>query len=112
MFQRRVPLTPLQNLKEIFWPSMGWIRAIKYTKHRIVRLSDSTHKIALGLAFGAAVSFSPIMGTHFVQAGILAYIFRANLVASLVGTFVGTVVGTADGNLVGAKVGPRVGVLP
>ncbi len=89
MFQRRVPRTPLQNLKEIFWPSMGWVRAALYTKHRIIRLSDSNHKIALGLAFGAAVSFTPIVGTHFIQAGLFAYMFRANLIASLVGTFVG-----------------------
>lgn len=89
MFQRRVQRTALQNLKEIFWPTMGWIRAVKYTKHRIVRLSDSSHKIALGLAFGAAISFTPLVGTHFIQAGILAYLFRANMVASLVGTFVG-----------------------
>ena len=68
---------------------MGWIRAAKYTKLRVIRLSDTTQKIALGLAFGAAISFTPIVGTHFVQAGVLAYIFRANFLASLIGTFVG-----------------------
>lgn len=62
---------------------------MRYTKHRIVRLSDSTHKIALGLSFGAAISFTPIVGTHFIQAGLLAYMFRSNLLASLIGTFVG-----------------------
>lgn len=89
MFQRRRPRTALQNLKELFWPSMGWVRAAIYTKHRVVRLSDTTHKIALGLAFGTAISFTPLVGVHFVQAGILAYIFRANLIASLIGTFAG-----------------------
>ena len=68
---------------------MGWIRACVYVKHRIIRLSDSTHKIALGLSFGAAISFTPFVGTHFIQAGILSYVFRANMVSSLVGTFVG-----------------------
>lgn len=68
---------------------MGWIRACRYVKHRIVRLSDSTHKIAAGLATGAAISFTPIVGTHFIQAGLLAYIMRANLISSLIGTFVG-----------------------
>ncbi|MBL4804383.1 MAG: DUF2062 domain-containing protein [Alphaproteobacteria bacterium] len=68
---------------------MGWIRAAKYTRLRIVRLSDSTQKIALGLAIGTAISFTPIVGTHFIQAGFLAYIFRANFLAALIGTFAG-----------------------
>ena len=68
---------------------MGWIRAAKYTRLRIVRLSDTTQKIALGLAIGAAISFTPLVGTHFIQAGFIAYLLRANFLASLIGTFVG-----------------------
>ncbi len=89
MFKRRKPRNILQNTRELFWPSMGWIRAVHYTKHRITRLSDSTHKIAAGLAIGAAVSFSPFLGTHFIQAGAIAYLTRTNFIASLIGTFVG-----------------------
>lgn len=89
MFQRREALTLLQKLKEFFWPSMGWKRTYKYIKYRLVRLSDSTHKIALGLAIGCGISFTPLVGTHFIQAGFLAYIFRANLLAAIIGTFVG-----------------------
>lgn len=68
---------------------MGWVRAAHYTKHRVVRLSDSTQKIAFGLAIGVAISFTPILGTHFVQAGFLAYVLRANFLAALIGTFAG-----------------------
>lgn len=89
MFKRRKPLTALQQAKEFLWPSMGWNRTFTYTKHRVLRLSDTPRNIALGLAFGAGVSFSPIMMTHFVQAGFLAYIFRANIPASLIGTILG-----------------------
>ena len=89
MFRRRKPRSVLQNLRELFWPSMGWIRAAKYTRLRIVRLSDTTQKIALGLAIGAAISFTPLVGTHFIQAGFIAYLLRANFLASLIGTFVG-----------------------
>lgn len=89
MFKRRKPLNILQSLKEIFWPSMGWMRAIEYTKHRIIRLSDSSERIAFGLSIGAAISFTPLVGTHFIQAGFLALIFRANFLASLIGTFTG-----------------------
>lgn len=89
MFKRRKPRTVLQNIRELFWPSMGWIRAAKYTKLRIVRLSDTSQKIALGLAIGTAISFTPFVGTHFIQAGFIAYLLRANFLASLIGTFVG-----------------------
>lgn len=89
MFKRREPRTALQNIRELFWPSMGWLRAFRYTKHRVIRLSDTSQKIALGLAIGAAISFTPIIGTHFIQAGFLAYLLRANFLAALVGTFAG-----------------------
>ena len=89
MFKRREPRTALQNLRELFWPSMGWMRAFKYVKHRMIRLADTTHKIAAGLALGASISFSPLVGTHFIQAALIAYVIRANILASLIGTFVG-----------------------
>ena len=89
MFKRRQPRTIPQNLREIFWPSMGWLRAGKYVKHRVLRLSDSEQKIAAGLAIGTSISFTPIVGTHFIQAGIIAYISRTNILAACIGTFAG-----------------------
>jgi len=89
MFKRRKPLGTFAFLKEFFWPSMGWVRALRYVQHRIVRLADSSRNIAIGLASGACVSFTPLVGTHFIQAGLIAYVLRGNLLASLVGTFVG-----------------------
>ncbi len=68
---------------------MGWIRAAQYTKHRVVRLSDASWRIAAGLAIGTSVSFTPLVGTHFIQAGLVAYLSRVNLIASLIGTFAG-----------------------
>ena len=89
MFQRRNPRTLLQKLREVFWPSMGWVRAFHYVKHRLLRLSDTNYGIAAGLASGACVSFTPFMGTHFIQALGIAYITRGNYLASVVGTFWG-----------------------
>ncbi|MCB1651274.1 MAG: DUF2062 domain-containing protein [Alphaproteobacteria bacterium] len=89
MFKRRNARSILQNIRELFWPSMGWIRAFHYTKLRLVRLSDSTHRIALGLSIGSAISFTPIVGTHFIQAGFIAYLVRANFISALIGTFAG-----------------------
>jgi uncharacterized protein (DUF2062 family) len=89
MFQRRKPLTKLQHLRELFWPSMGWGRAIRYTRLRLIRMSDSTHRIALGIALGVAMSFNPLLGTHFIQAGLLAWLVGANIPCALIGTFAG-----------------------
>jgi len=89
MFKRRKPLSLIQKMREFVWPSMGWERSLQYIKHRILRLPDSTRNIALGLAIGAGVSFSPLMATHFIQAALLAFILRANIPASLIGTFFG-----------------------
>ena len=89
MFKRKTPLTKLQLLCEVFWPSMGWRRAFKYMRHRIIRLADSSKKIAAGMALGASISFTPLVGTHFIQAGVLAHLTGANVPASLVGNFVG-----------------------
>lgn len=71
------------------WPSMGWKRTIYYIHHRLFRQSDSTYRIAGGLATGAAVSFTPFLGTHYVQSLFYAHIFRQSKIASLVGTFWG-----------------------
>jgi len=89
MFKRRKPRSTLQKARQIVWPSMGWKRLGTYLKHRILRLDDTPHNIALGLALGAGVSFSPLMMTHLIQGGIFAFIFRANIPAALIGTIIG-----------------------
>ncbi|MCE7887689.1 MAG: DUF2062 domain-containing protein [Alphaproteobacteria bacterium PRO2] len=88
MFKRRKPLTLLQHARELFWPTMGWRRAFRYVHLRVARMSDSTHRIAAGFAVGASVAFTPIIGTHFIQAALVAWIFRLNLLAALIGTWV------------------------
>lgn len=89
MFKRRIPKSFLKSCAEFFWPSMGWLRAFRYIKHRVIRMSDTTHKIASGLANGAVVSFTPLIGTHFLQALLLSYFLKSNYLASLIGTFWG-----------------------
>ncbi len=89
MFKRRTPLSLSETIKEFFWPSMGLKRTFHYLKHRILRVGDSTHKVALGLAIGLGVSFTPLLGTHFIQAGIVAYLLRGNVFTAMLGTFIG-----------------------
>jgi uncharacterized protein (DUF2062 family) len=52
-------------------------------------MSDSTHSIALGLAIGVAIAFNPLLGTHFAQAALIAWLVRVNIPCALIGTLFG-----------------------
>ena len=60
-----------------------------YINKRMRRLPDSPHRIALGFACGAFVSFSPFFGFHFFLAAGCAWLVRGNILASLFGTIIG-----------------------
>jgi len=89
VFRRRRNRPILARLVELLWPRMGWRRAGRYYVFRIKRLPGTPYSIACGFALGAAVSFTPFIGFHFVLAGLLAWGLRANLLASAIGTAVG-----------------------
>ena len=89
MFNRRFKPDLITILRNFIWPKMGPIRTLKYWLHRISRIPDSTYAISAGIAFGASISFTPFVGLHFVLAGLFAWVFRANIIASAIGTIVG-----------------------
>jgi uncharacterized protein (DUF2062 family) len=89
VFKRRDRPSIPDQLRAAFLPRGGWRRAIEYIGHRIRRLPDTPHRIALGFACGTMVSFTPLFGLHFVLAVALAWALRGNLVAALIGTSVG-----------------------
>lgn len=89
VFKRRTPKSYWRSFVEVFYPRMGWRRAIEYIGHRIKRLPDTPHKIALGFACGVFVCFTPFYGLHFFLAAFLAFVVRGNVLASLIGTFFG-----------------------
>ncbi len=89
VFKRRKPLSFARRIRDFIYPPNGWRRAIEYFGHRLKRLPDTPHKIALGFACGVFVSFSPFFGFHFVYAGLCALLVRGNLLASFLGTLVG-----------------------
>ena len=65
------------------------IRFISYYKLKLARLPASPHAIAAGFACGSMVSFTPLLGLHFLLAIVFAYIIRGNYVAALLGTIIG-----------------------
>ncbi|MEM9011499.1 MAG: DUF2062 domain-containing protein [Pseudomonadota bacterium] len=89
IFKRRNPLTIWQRLRALVYPQGGWRRGFEYLGHRVRRLPDTPHRVALGLACGVFVSFSPFFGVHFFYAMLIAWLLGGNMVASLIGTFVG-----------------------
>jgi hypothetical protein len=89
MFRSRQKRSAIYHLRNFFWPRSGWTRSTTYLAHRIGRLPGTPYTISAGLAFGAAVSFTPFVGLHFVLAAIIAWIFRASIIASAIGTAVG-----------------------
>ena len=62
---------------------------LSYYKLRLARLPASNYAISSGFACGSMVSFTPLLGLHFILAVIFAFLIRGNFIAALIGTVVG-----------------------
>lgn len=89
MFRRRQPLPFFRWLRGLLWPRTGWRRFGVYYLKRLIRLSGTPHNIAAGVACGAAISFTPLVGLHIVLGAALALVVRGNFLAVVAGTLVG-----------------------
>ncbi|SMF18251.1 hypothetical protein SAMN06265365_10371 [Tistlia consotensis] len=89
LFRRARPLPFHQRLLGLIWPRSGFRRTARYVAHRLARLPGTPHRIAAGFASGAAISFTPLVGFHFLGGALLALVLRGNLLASAIGTAVG-----------------------
>lgn len=65
------------------------MRSGTYVAHRLRRLPGTPYRIAAGFACGAAISFTPFIGLHFVLAAGTALLVRGSVIASAIGTVVG-----------------------
>ena len=77
------------RVREVLYPRRGWRRSIEYIRHRVSRIPDTPHRIALGFSCGVIASFTPLFGFHFFIAAALAWALRANIIAGLIGTVTG-----------------------
>jgi uncharacterized protein (DUF2062 family) len=89
LFKRRERRSIFRFFYEVIFSFKGISRAIEYISIRLKRIPDTPHKISLGMSCGIFASFTPLFGLHFLIAGLLSYLLRANVLASLIGTFVG-----------------------
>jgi len=60
-----------------------WRSARKFIYQRLLHADDSPHRIALGVAIGVFVAFTPTMGAQTILAIGLAAILRANKAAGV-----------------------------
>lgn len=89
LFKRRSKRRVWQIVVAAIYPKGGWRRAVSYVGHRLSRLPDSPERIAIGVAAGTFVSFTPLFGFHFVLAALIARLLKGNIMAGLLGTFFG-----------------------
>lgn len=89
LFRRRKPLDRLGHVRHTLWPRKGFVRPFLYRAKCALRLRDTARAIALGVAVGTFVSFTPLMGVHIALACALAWLLGANVVAAALGTAVG-----------------------
>jgi len=89
LFERRSKSTLIGKLRDLLWPRIGFRRSARYVGHRLARLPGSPYAIAGGFAWGAAVSFTPFIGFHFILGGIFSWMTRCSIIASAIGTAIG-----------------------
>ena len=89
LFRRRRPLDRWGHVSHTLWPRKGFARPFLYRAKCALRLRDSVRAIAIGVAAGVFVTFTPLMGLHIVLAMGLAWVLRGNLMAAVLGTAVG-----------------------
>jgi uncharacterized protein (DUF2062 family) len=86
MFKRRQKPPPFARLCSWLWPRKGASRPWSYLWHRLRRIRAAPHSIALGLAIGVFMSFSPLIGFHIILAAIASAVLGANILAAAAGT--------------------------
>jgi len=89
MFRRRKSVPLSARLRDHIWPRRGFRRSWRYLMLRVLRINDSSYRIAAGLACGIAVAFTPFVGFHTLLAALMAWLIRGNIIASLLGTLIG-----------------------
>ena len=89
MFRQRQKPTFQERIRGYVWPRTGWKRTFRYILARLSRIPDSSQSIAAGFACGAAMSFTPFVGVHFILSAALAWLLRVNILSAVIGTVVG-----------------------
>ena len=68
---------------------MKFIRFLKLQRQKILRIKDFPEAVAIGLAWGTSISFTPLLGLHLIICYTGTFIMRGNMIAATVGTIIG-----------------------
>jgi uncharacterized protein (DUF2062 family) len=79
----------LRHVREFFWPSMGHRAMARYVLLRVIRLAENPHKVALGVAVGVFVSWTPLLGLHNLLIILICWLLGASILAGLAAALVG-----------------------
>ena len=74
---------------DFYIKKISLLRFFKHQKYKIFRLKEPPESISIGLAWGAAVSFTPLIGLHIIICFIGTILMRGNLLAATAGTVIG-----------------------
>jgi len=65
-------------------------RVVRYYWLKLLRLQDSPERIALGIAIGVFINFTPFLGFHTIMALLAFFVFPINRFATIVTVWVNT----------------------
>ena len=68
---------------------INFLRPLIHLRYKLFKLKDPPESISVGLAWGAAVSFTPLLGLHIIICFLGTYLMKGNLLAAAAGTVVG-----------------------
>lgn len=86
IFSRKQRLGKLAIIRHFVWPHSGWKRALKYSAYRVRRIDGSPSAVAVGVAWGVAVSFTPFYFLHIGIAVAGSWLMGGSLLAAAIGT--------------------------
>jgi uncharacterized protein (DUF2062 family) len=66
-------------------------KLFRYLEYKVLHIDDSPHKIALGVAIGLFIAWSPLIGVHIFLAIGFSLLLRANKFAAFVSVWVSNV---------------------
>ena len=68
---------------------MQFSKFFRSIKMKIYRIRDFPESVAIGLAWGVAISFTPLLGFHLIICYLGTIVMRGNLIAATVGSVIG-----------------------
>lgn len=88
-FGRNEEKSKQEKLHGFFHPMGDYGRWMRFLRLKVQRLPGTPHAIAFGFACGVFASFTPLVGFHFITAGVLAWLLGGSILASAFGTAIG-----------------------